>query len=143
LIGRTGIATLRVSDLFLDDPATFEFDLAADRSDFLAVTAEFYGPGDAAFLLSFSSTGDIALDTPFTIMSFGGSSRPAASAFALSPDLVAAGWQANFDLADGATPSDPALLSVTFLAIPEPHILSLLVLAGILCIFAARRGQRI
>jgi autotransporter-associated beta strand protein len=126
--GGSNAGTLNVSTLQLNAPTTFEFDLGTGGSDFLAVTSEYRGfSGSADALFDFQPNGGIDLGTPYAIMSFSGYSAPTSvSPFALSPDLLAAGWQADFTLAATGSATN---LSVTFSAIPEPSP-ALLLLAG-------------
>jgi autotransporter-associated beta strand protein len=117
-------------------PLTVNFDLGSASQD--ALTFQFFG-GSAFFtpgslLFEFHDLGGLATGIDYTVISLTYPGGFSANAFALAPDLVAAGWQATFTTTSNA-------VTVNFSAVPEPDSLLLLGCAGLALLIFARASR--
>lgn len=137
-IGGPAAATLTIGNLNTElNVMTINFGLGATASDLLAIT------GHAGFnnftdgiQFEFQNLGGLTTGVEYQLISLpSGGTAPSYLDFGLAPDLIAAGWVANFT-------TSTAGVYVEFSRVPEPGTTALLLLQGsVLLLVASRRAR--
>ena len=114
---------------------TIDFGIGSGETDLWTINSSFSGSIRPGFVLfDFDDLGGLMTGIDYTLISFPGGTSVSPSTFALSPNLVTAGWDATFSVVSST-------LKVQFSQIPEPGIASLLY-AGLSWLAFSRRSRR-